>query len=92
MAMSLKYTITKSDFQLFLDAPLHLWASKHGLISKPLSDFEVHIMNQGYKIEELAKRFLEILEKPVRFLYGTRHLRWVGIRNWQRFTRISAIS
>jgi len=53
-------TITKSDFLLYIDAPLHLWAEKHGKIDKTPSEFIVHLMNQGYEVEKLAKEYLEI--------------------------------
>ena len=52
-------TLTKSDYQLFLDAPMHLWAHKHGQIQKQPTEFEIHIMNQGYEVEELARKYLE---------------------------------
>ena len=51
-------SLTKSDFLLYLDAPLHLWAKRHGRIEKPPSDFEIHIMNQGYQVEKLAKEYI----------------------------------
>ena len=52
-----KTTITKSDYQLYLDAPMHLWAHKHDQIQKQPTEFEIHIMNQGYEVEELAKNY-----------------------------------
>lgn len=52
-------TITKSDFQLFLEAPLHLWQKKHGHLNQNPTEFEIHIMNQGYEVEGLAKKHLE---------------------------------
>ncbi len=52
-------TLTKSDFLLYLEAPLHLWARKHDLIEKPPSAFEIHIMNQGYEAEKLAKEYVD---------------------------------
>lgn len=52
-------TITKSDFLLFLEAPLHLWAKKHNKISKSPSAFEINLMDQGYEVEKLANEYLE---------------------------------
>ena len=52
-------TLTKSDFLLYLEAPLHLWARKHDRIEKPPSAFEIHIMNQGYEAEKLAKEYVD---------------------------------
>ena len=51
--------LTKSDFQLFLEAPMHLWAHKHGQIQKQPTEFDIHIMNQGYGVEELARDYLK---------------------------------
>ncbi len=57
--MDKSFTITKSDFQLFLDAPLHLWADKHEKINHNLTRFETHLAEQGYQAEELAEKYLE---------------------------------
>lgn len=51
--------LTKSDFQLYLEAPLHLWGAKHGCIKRIPTEFEIHIMNQGYVVERYAKEYLE---------------------------------
>ena len=51
--------LTKSDFLQYLNSPLHLWAKKHDKITRSPSAFDVHIMNQGYKVEKLSKEFLE---------------------------------
>jgi hypothetical protein len=51
--------LTKSDFLLFLEAPRHLWADKHGFINKPPSVFDINVMNQGYEVETLAKEYIE---------------------------------
>lgn len=51
--------LTKSDFLLYLDAPIHLWASKHDHLTKqPLSDYDQHLMKQGYEVEKLAHEFI----------------------------------
>jgi len=52
------YRITKSDYQIFLEAPMHLWAHKHGQIQKQPTEFDIHVMNQGYEVEEKAKNHL----------------------------------
>jgi hypothetical protein len=51
--------LTKSDFLLFLDAPMHLWAEKHNKlkITKP-SVYEQHLMKQGYEVEKAAHDYL----------------------------------
>jgi len=51
--------ITKSDYRLFLDAPFHLWKHKHGGLNQIPTEFEIHIMNQGYEVEGYAKKYLE---------------------------------
>jgi hypothetical protein len=50
--------LTKSDLLLFLEAPRHLWADKHGFIDNTPSLFEINVMKQGYEVEALAKEFL----------------------------------
>ena len=51
--------ITKSDFLNFRDAPLHLWATKQGIIEVALSLYDKHLMDQGKEVEKLARVFLE---------------------------------
>jgi hypothetical protein len=58
-AMNNRPTITKSDYKLFLDAPMHLWKKKHGHLNKSPTEFELHVMNQGYEVEGFAKEYLE---------------------------------
>ena len=51
--------LTKSDFLLYLKAPLHLWAEKHGKLNKLVpSVYEQHLMKQGYEVEKLAHELL----------------------------------
>lgn len=51
--------LTKSDFLLYLGAPLHLWAKKHNKLNKIVpSVFEQHLMKQGYEVEKLAHQLL----------------------------------
>lgn len=57
--MNKNLTLSKSDYQLYLDAPMHLWAQKHGQIQKQPTEFEIHIMNQGYEVEEFARDYLK---------------------------------
>ncbi len=42
--------LTKSDFLLYLDAPLHLWAKSHDLLHVTLSTYDQHLMQQGYAV------------------------------------------
>ena len=51
--------LTKSDFLLYLKAPLHLWAEKHNKLNKLVpSVYEQHLMKQGYEVEKLAHKLL----------------------------------
>ena len=58
-------SITKSDFLAFMDAPMHLWALKHGAIVSSPSPLQILMMNQGYQVEEHARKFLEELVASV---------------------------
>jgi len=52
--------LTKTDYLLYLDAPLHLWADKHGrLDQETLSRYQMHLMQQGRNIEQLARQYLQ---------------------------------
>ena len=50
--------LTKSDFLLYLEAPMHLWAVKHGHPSKTPSTYDQHLIQQGHEVEKVAKEFL----------------------------------
>ncbi len=51
--------LTKSEFLLYLKAPLHLWAEKHNKLNKLIpSVYEQHLMKQGYEVEKLAHELL----------------------------------
>ena len=52
--------ISKSDFLLYLEAPLHLWAEKHDRLEQTApSQFVQHLMEQGQDVEHLAIRYLQ---------------------------------
>lgn len=51
-------TLSKSDFRLYLEAPLHLWAGKHGLLPQETSPFAELLIQQGYNVEELGRQYL----------------------------------
>jgi hypothetical protein len=50
--------LTKTDFLLHLEAPLHLWAQKNNRIEIEPSRYEQFLMKQGEEIGNLAKEFL----------------------------------
>ncbi len=59
--------ITKSEFLLFLKAPMHLWAKVNDKLEKKTpSIYEQHLMKQGYEVEKLAHELLPnaIWQKP----------------------------
>lgn len=52
--------LTKSDFLLFLEAPMHLWAKTHGKLQITVpSTYDQHLMKQGYDVEKVAHEYLE---------------------------------
>ncbi|HAM37456.1 MAG: hypothetical protein UR96_C0031G0007 [candidate division WS6 bacterium GW2011_GWC1_36_11] len=51
--------LTKSDFLLFMDAPMHLWAQKHNQYNKTLSQYDQHLIKQGYEVEKLAREYVK---------------------------------
>lgn len=52
--------LTKSDFLVFLDAPMHLWAKKHYQLEKTApSVFDQHLMREGQEVEKLANQYLQ---------------------------------
>lgn len=51
--------ITKSDFLVFMDAPIHFWAYQHEKAKVPSpSLFDQHLFEQGKKAEALAKKYI----------------------------------
>jgi hypothetical protein len=51
--------ITKTDFLLYLDSPLHLWALKNNKVPKQQIDiFLQHLFKQGYEVEKYAKEYI----------------------------------
>jgi len=51
--------LTKTDFLLYLDSPLHLWYKTHGGKFKEPSSFELFLRTQGYEVERLAEKYLK---------------------------------
>ncbi len=51
--------LTKSDFIVYMDAPMHLWALKHDQYNKELSLFDQHLIKQGYEVEKLAQEYVK---------------------------------
>ncbi|MEK6221295.1 MAG: hypothetical protein N2D54_03520 [Chloroflexota bacterium] len=52
--------LSKTDYKIYLDTPLHLWAIKHDHIkTEPIEGMQLHIMLQGQVVEKLAKKYLQ---------------------------------
>jgi hypothetical protein len=52
--------LSKTDFLLFLDAPMHLWAKSHDALEETSHTvYEQHLLQQGQQVEALAREFLE---------------------------------
>ena len=59
MADSSEILLSKSDYLLFLEAPRHLWAKRHGACQEVLSDFDRYLIAQGGEVERLAATYVE---------------------------------
>ncbi len=54
--------LSKTDFLLYLEAPMHLWAKSHGQLNdEPLSPYTQFMIEQGQQVESLAKEYLQSL-------------------------------
>ena len=52
--------LSKTDFLMFLDAPMHLWAKAHGALEvEVLTAYEQHLVQQGQQVETVAREFIE---------------------------------
>lgn len=52
--------ISKSDFTLYLESPMHLWAKKHGQLEEAEPNrYQKYLIDQGDKIENLANSYLQ---------------------------------
>ena len=66
--------LSKTDFLLFLEAPMHLWAKSHDQIQqKTKTLYEQHLVQQGQKVEALARGYIETSLLPK---YQTAQLLW----------------
>ncbi len=63
--MGLDYRLSKSDYLLYRDSPMHLWAKVRNKITQLPSVLELDRMQQGYEVEKLAGQYLvEHLPSP----------------------------
>lgn len=51
--------LTKSDFLIYIEAPLHLWAKKNKQYQRSLSEYDQHLVKQGYEVEALARDYIK---------------------------------
>lgn len=49
--------LTKSDFLIYIESPLHLWAKKNNQYSRELTQYDKHLITQGYEVEALAREY-----------------------------------
>lgn len=56
--------LTKSDYLLYCESPRHLWAKKNNRIEHTLSDFDQHLIAEGYEVEKLAQDYFVKLILP----------------------------
>ena len=51
--------LSKTDFFLYLEAPMHLWAKGHNQIEvDALTPYDQHLAQQGRQVEELAQNYI----------------------------------
>jgi len=87
--MSTSDLLTKSDFLRYLDAPMHLWAARHDRIETSPSPLIVHIMKQGYQVEQLA---LEHIQSNLILPLNGESLHWQNTYSYKNYTvRIDAL-
>ncbi|MBG0770882.1 MAG: DUF2779 domain-containing protein, partial [Anaerolineaceae bacterium] len=75
--------LTKSDFLLYLDAPMHLWAKAHDALEDAApSLLDQHVREQGQQVEALAA---EYLKEHIRTNYDQAELFWQFAYNDSRY-------
>lgn len=52
-----KSMLTKSDFLIFIDSPLHLWAKINNKYKQIFTEYDKHLTKQGYEVEDLAREY-----------------------------------
>lgn len=57
--------LSKTDFLMYLDAPMHLWARAHDQLERQApTPMEQHLLQQGQQVEALAKEYIETYLLP----------------------------
>jgi len=75
--------LTKSDFMLFLDAPMHLWAKAHDALKDSAPTLmDQHVREQGQQVEALARSYLENI---IQSSYDQAELLWQFAYNDGRY-------
>jgi len=49
--------LTKSNFLIFIDSPLHLWAKINNKYKRNFTEYDNHLTKQGYEVESLAREY-----------------------------------
>lgn len=75
--------LSKTDFLLFLESPMHLWAKSHDHIQiRTKTVYEQHLIQQGQRVEALAKDYIESFLLPK---YDPAQLLWQPAYNDGQF-------
>ena len=57
--------LSKTDFFLYLEAPMHLWAKAHNQIEvDALTPYDQHLAQQGQQVEALAQNYIKQVVLP----------------------------
>lgn len=61
--------ISKSEYLMYLDAPMHLWAYVHRrLDSNTIDTFTKHLFEQGYEVQKYAKEYIQKILIPKSYM------------------------
>jgi hypothetical protein len=75
--------LSKTDFLLYLEAPMHLWAKAHDALEKTtLTPYDQHLIQQGQHVESLARAYIEDVLLPQ---YGSGQLFWQAVYDDGRY-------
>lgn len=60
--------LTKTDFKIYMEAPMHLWAKVNDKYKVEFSQYDQHLAKQGYEVEALAREYARrYIDKGVEF-------------------------
>ncbi len=60
--------LTKTNFKIYMEAPMHLWAKVNDKYKVEFSQYDQHLAKQGYEVEALAREYARrYIDKGVEF-------------------------